>query len=255
MKQFLMIILFFLVLSGSTYVAWEWVQKQAYVVFSRQYVQEVIELQQTWNSQLSYPRGRDLLSDFYYQRRWALLNNWAHLLVDYNIKLHLGGEFNQTVDNFLHQPIDFRDNEKIKFYALELKDRLSRMQSSQLKKNSKLFNTVVANLVLLRSLVDENKNLSRQVFQKLPQLEVELQFQLDIDTKSICTIQSQLNAREKVINELKQFCLNSINAKQILCQISKGYLQSDISNLKKVDQLTLNKIKSHWTNGRNPACD
>lgn len=255
MKQLLMFSLFLLVLFGSAYIGWEWVQKQAYVVYSRQYVQEVIELQQTWNSQLSYPQSRELLNDYYYQRRWTLLSQWAKLLVDYNLKLHLSGEFNQTLTKFLQKPFDFKDNEKIKFYALELKDRLSRMQGSQLNKNSKLFNTVVTNLVLFKSLVDENKILSKHVFQKLPQLEAELQFDINIDAKAICTIQTQLNDRYKALNELKQFCLNTKNAKQIMCLNSAAYFQADISNLEKFDNYTLYKIKSHKTNGRSPACE
>ncbi len=44
MRQLLLILLFFGVISGGTYVGLEWVQKQAYVVFARQYVQEVSDL-------------------------------------------------------------------------------------------------------------------------------------------------------------------------------------------------------------------
>lgn len=254
MRQFLLILLFIAVFSGGTYVARDWVQKQAYVIFSRQYVQEVADLAQTWNSQSAYPQGRQWLSDFYYQRRWELLVNWGKALMDFNRNLHLQGEFIQTIEKFAEGKADFREADKMKFYVLELKDRANRLPKTELRRTNSIFNLVVPQLVVLRALVWENKQMVRRVASRLPQLNSMFQAQQEPDTNSYCLLTKAMHDRQTIVMQMKEKCADTSNAPLPMCQQGAVYFQSEIERLQKLDQLNIDNFKQRWPQWREPAC-
>jgi hypothetical protein len=254
MRQLLLLLLYFSVLGGSTYIGWEWVQKQAYVVFSRQYTQEVAELDQLWNSQVAYPQGRNWLNDLYLQRRWSLLNDWSKLLINFNRKLNLHGDFVETLEKYSKSAIDYRDTERLKFYILELKDRLTRLPKSGLGKNNPLFMTVVSKLVLAKALVEENQKLVRSSLPRVPQLELIFQAQLDHDTTTYCSTHKTMRDRESIIAQMRERCLETGNARLPMCQQGASYFQSELAQLQKLDQWNIAKLKQRWPGWREPAC-
>ncbi len=254
MRQLFLVLLFFAVLGGASYTGWEWIQKEAYVVFSRQYVQEVSELSQLWNSQAGYPQGRNWLNDFYYQRRWELLRKWAKILVEYNRKLHLQGEFVQSIESFIKNNGDFRDSEKMKFYVLELKDRMSRLPKSVIRKSSSLLNLIASRLAVLKVLVEENQRLVRRVVPRLPQLEVIFQAQFDQDSSTYCSTHKAMNDRLTILAQMKQRCLDPENAPLPMCQQGATYFQAELDQLQKLDQWNIDKLRQRWPQWREPAC-
>lgn len=254
MRQLLLLLLFFAVTGGATFTGWEWVQKQSYIVFSRQYVQEVSDLNQLWNSQAGYPHGRNWLSESYYQRRWELLNQWAKILLEYNRKLHLQGEFIQTVEAFSKNQFDFKNTEKMKFYVLELKDRLSRLPKSEIAKSNPILNYVVTRLVVIKALVEENQRLVRRVIPRLSQLELIYQAQYDEDATTYCSTHKTMGDRQTIIEQMKQRCLAPGNAALPMCQQSAAYFQAELDQLQKLDQWNIDKLKQRWPQWREPAC-
>lgn len=254
MKQILLILLLFSVMGGTAYTGWQWTQKQAYVVYSRQYIEEVNELVQLWTAQTSFPQSRNWLHDFYYQRRWELLSQWAQGLVNYNKELHLQGDFIQTVDTFIKNRIDFRDSEKMKFYILELKDRANRLPKSELSKNNILFRFAVEKLYVTQLLIDENQRLLRRVSAKLPDLETIFQAQFDQDSKIYCSTHQTMNDRHAILVQMKERCLEAANANLPMCQQGASYFQGELDQLQKLDQWNIDKLKQRWPQWREPAC-
>lgn len=162
----------FIVLTGAaSYLGSDWVRKQSFILYCREYIAAVDELDQMWRSQQTYPNARVWFGDFYFQRRSEVLERWAKQLVDYDRQLHLQTEIAKVLKKSMASKPDFRNSEQYKFHILELKSLEKRLPSAQLKKTNFLVKLVASNFVFLKALVEENQLLVKRNLARVQQLE------------------------------------------------------------------------------------
>jgi hypothetical protein len=169
-------LLLLLLISGVVYaglsVGTDWGRQQAFLHFSQQYIEEVDDFAKAWNRQAPYPFARQWLVEFYYSRRWEVINSWAKELIEYNRKMALKSELVGTIEKFVKTKGDFRDAEKVKFYVLELKQLAKRLPKPELGRNSPLFSVVAGKFIVLRSQLAEHKKLVQNITPRLQQLDM-----------------------------------------------------------------------------------
>lgn len=255
MRQLLLNLLIFAVIGAGAYVGLAWSRQQAFLFYSQQFIQEVDETVQIWNRQVGYPLSRQWLNNLIYQRRWEILNEWGKQLIDYDQKLNLHTEFIQAIEKFLQAPTDFRDFEKVKFYALELKQRSKRLPKSQIARQKRLMAAVAGDLEAFKGLLQEHKLLiNKKVTPQLASLEMALrgqQGQQQADVTSYCQIHKSVGARQSILEQMKAKCGEPANAKLPLCEPGA---QSKFEELQKLEQASLDRVKQQLPQGREPAC-
>ncbi len=129
-----------------------------------------------------------------------------------------------------------------------------RFPKSELKKSNRLINIVAEPLRLLKVLAEENQRMVRLVIQRLPQLEIIFQAQMEQDSNTFCLTHKTMQDRQSILEQMKERCMDPVNSKLPMCQQGATYFQAELVQLQKLDQWNIDKLKQRWPQWREPAC-
>lgn len=254
MGKFVVLLLLITVVGGGGYVGRDWARQQAFLIYSQKYARGVNEFYQTLESKSKFPHTRTWFNEIYYQRRWDVLSGWGKKLIEIDRKLRLQTEFAATVEKFWAAKSDFREQEKLKFFGLELKQLVGRLPPSKLPNSHWVFPLVALDLVSFNLQIEEHKKIDKRMDARLSQLEVIFQGQQEQDNSTFCTTHKTMTDRQNILNQMKQRCLDPANAQLPMCLQSGSYFQTELDQLQKLDQWNIDKLKQRWPQWREPAC-